>query len=645
MKGKFKIMACKSCRHKACARFIFHGLKSPSLSPANYLNETNCIFFKKVPRLNQFQNFRFSSNDLRIALRHFARSGIWNPAHISSPQKLREQCYRLIRQGRLSILSRPYHTNELKEFRDWATKEPHRVRFLMGSLPMVRKVELKPEEAAPAAAREIAWIKFKVVLDKSGDPIEGIKLKIRLPDGSEIERPTRADGMIEINGIQAGTCDATCEIKEAKLSDAYHFVGLGGIAGSSEGGIKAQEMARKGSTGLSSSRKKTTPVIVNIQEHKVKTGETLDSLARLNGLTWKELAIFNWGTSEPKEINEFLRDEVGCTKKTSYGKNYVFDDNDSPGIILIPQKWSISDLRTEQTHYVRAVDLSEKGDWIEILVTNGIDDPFDGEPYVLYLSNGQKIKGELDLRGRLRKRNVPIGDYQAEFPGLFTLVRIENGKEVEGHSRGNPLPLPPKPSVQVSREGIVENDLGEIMDKVSDEVDDDDTEIDLNDLDPELAALLVEDETDSEGDALLTLEKEHARLSKASHENEESDFPEFFEKEEEGDGAFHDEYEITLFTGKTGQSYHLAAMHCISIRLRREDGQWHRDPLDYAIQDTSGKNIFQGTSREGIIFYDGVGMGDYRLVIKDRTYYITSTPHAAICEHVFLTSKAGGHKA
>ena len=363
MKGKFNLMACRSCRHKACAKYLFHGLKSPSLLPANHLNEKNCIFFKKIPHLNQFQNFSFSSNELRMALRHFAASGIWNPAYISSPKKLREQCYRLIRRGELSVISRPYHANELKEFKEWATKEPHKVRFLMGSLPMFRKVEEKTEEAAPLAAREIASIKFKIVLDKSGDPIEGVKLKIRLPDGSEVERATRADGMIEINGIQPGTCDVTCEIKGAQLSDAYLFVGLGGIAGSSGGVIKSQEMTGKIGNESWSGGGNPTAVIVNTQQYKVKSGDTLENIAKANGMTWQELAQFNWNTKNPEEINDHLYFDVGCTKKTSDGKNYQFQDSDDPGIIYFPLQWEKDGLVTDKSHTIRVKQIG-KADFV-----------------------------------------------------------------------------------------------------------------------------------------------------------------------------------------------------------------------------------------------------------------------------------------
>ena len=92
--------------------------------------------------------------------------------------------------------------------------------------------------------------------------------------------------------------------------------------------------------------------IAEITEHKVKTGESIKSLATANVMTWQELAIFNWGTSDPDEINKHLREDVGCTKMIDR-HNYRLDDSDNPGIMYIPRKWSQSGLATDQVHTIR----------------------------------------------------------------------------------------------------------------------------------------------------------------------------------------------------------------------------------------------------------------------------------------------------
>jgi len=93
--------------------------------------------------------------------------------------------------------------------------------------------------------------------------------------------------------------------------------------------------------------------IAEIIVHKVKTGETLEGLAKANGLTWQMLAHFNWGTSKPDEINTHLRFSVGCTTKTKDRKNYMFDDSDNPGLIYIPKPLYLKNLSTKRTHILR----------------------------------------------------------------------------------------------------------------------------------------------------------------------------------------------------------------------------------------------------------------------------------------------------
>ena len=93
--------------------------------------------------------------------------------------------------------------------------------------------------------------------------------------------------------------------------------------------------------------------IVEITVHHVRTGETLDGIAKANNLTWKMLAQFNWGTSEPDKINQHLRDDVGCSRKTKVGENYVFDDTDYPGLVYIPKPFRAEHMATKRTHLIR----------------------------------------------------------------------------------------------------------------------------------------------------------------------------------------------------------------------------------------------------------------------------------------------------
>jgi hypothetical protein len=83
--------------------------------------------------------------------------------------------------------------------------------------------------------------------------------------------------------------------------------------------------------------------------YKVKTGDSLKKIAKRAGITWQELAEYNWKTSVPAEVNWYLGSHVGCTAETPDGDNYSFRDSDSPGIIYVPQATSGPN-RTSRRH-------------------------------------------------------------------------------------------------------------------------------------------------------------------------------------------------------------------------------------------------------------------------------------------------------
>ncbi len=65
----------------------------------------------------------------------------------------------------------------------------------------------EPEPVAPAVTETRHWIKFRVIDDETEEPVAGVTLSIREPNGMVREYETRRDGMIEVDDIDAGTCD------------------------------------------------------------------------------------------------------------------------------------------------------------------------------------------------------------------------------------------------------------------------------------------------------------------------------------------------------------------------------------------------------------------------------------------------------
>ena len=138
---------------------------------------------------------------------------------------------------------------------------------------------------------------------------------------------------------------------------------------------------------------------------QVPGGQTLESVAQSAGLTWQELARFNWDTIVPEEINEHLRDDVGCTQRTADDQNYVFSDSDQPGIIYVPQDWSQTGLATEQTHTVRVRSLGDAPASLRIRLFDALRRPIPNAPYALHLGD-RTLRGQADSDGWLAVEDV-----------------------------------------------------------------------------------------------------------------------------------------------------------------------------------------------------------------------------------------------
>ncbi|HEV8605856.1 MAG TPA: LysM domain-containing protein [Tepidisphaeraceae bacterium] len=202
----------------------------------------------------------------------------------------------------------------------------------------------QPPPPLPRPTKKLTWIEFKVVDDASGKPVNWVRLVVRTPDGNQTYQTTNSEGLVRMEELEPGMCDVSCELKNPTMQDMLAFMGMGETSAGASG-------EEEGANGQN--QKPGTMRIADIERHKVKTGETLDGLAKKAGMTWKDLAKFNWGTDVPREINGALRRFVGCTKKTADGANYKFDDTDDPGIVLIPKPWKQEGLATGETHVVR----------------------------------------------------------------------------------------------------------------------------------------------------------------------------------------------------------------------------------------------------------------------------------------------------
>jgi LysM repeat protein len=270
----------------------------------------------------------------------------------------------------------------------------------------VKKEAPKAPEPPKAPAND--WIKIKVVDDQSGEVIPKVKLVIKTPDNSNEEHETRPSGLIESLGLQSGNCEVRCELKEATLENTVSFVGVG------EQPI-GKKNTEKSDSNNTSAKKQGTKYIASVEEHKVKTGETLKSIAASAGLSWQTLAKYNWGTDVPDEINKHLAHDVGCTKKTKDKKNYMFDDSDDPGIIYIPHPWTYQ-AATNKVHTVRVNQIAPCFDEQLCFVSEeGV--ALSNIDYRLTLDNGNIVRGKTDNEGQTKriKTSGAQGIQKAEF--------------------------------------------------------------------------------------------------------------------------------------------------------------------------------------------------------------------------------------
>jgi hypothetical protein len=204
----------------------------------------------------------------------------------------------------------------------------------------------QPQSAAPKTEKKLTYIEIRVIDDVTGDPVEWVRMAVRLPTGDSSYHTTDAKGLIRIDGIEPGSCDIWCDLKNPELTNTPGFIAMGEKKDHGDRPANVERYKRI-------PKKSGTRQIALITPHKVKDGESIDSIARANGWTWKELAKFNFGTDVPNEINKHLVKDVGCWKKTKDGYNYQFTDRDTPGIMYVPKKWEEDGLATGQTHVVR----------------------------------------------------------------------------------------------------------------------------------------------------------------------------------------------------------------------------------------------------------------------------------------------------
>jgi len=331
---------------------------------------------------------RDGAADLREMLIQSGASGV---QRASDPQLI-ELAIGLIQDGRMMIL-------------------PPEWRWRPRLMASVTEAAASAAPAAPAARTPAAKTFFacKVVDEKTGDPVSSVRLKITLPDGIEDYYTTSAGGIVRIDDIPQGTCDLACDLTGATMQDSYEFKG--------EGQPPPPQDPTKvwPSNKISASSLKR---IVEIIRHKVTDKDSIDSLAKANGLDWKFLSRFNWGTDVPVEINKHLRADNGIWKPTADGKNWSFTSTDHPGIMFIPKKWEKMGVSTGVEHVFKVRHIVPYIIRLETIKGHRIPEA----KYTITWANKDTKEGQLGPQGIDMVEDPPPGKFTLEYKDLHEVL-------------------------------------------------------------------------------------------------------------------------------------------------------------------------------------------------------------------------------
>lgn len=283
---------------------------------------------------------------------------------------------------------------------DWRLPQAPQGLLLLVEIPVAVDGRLPESALTPSQMKRLVagWIELVVVWDETGQPVPEVSLTIE-SSGNRQSATTDADGRIRVEDVD-GSCEVTSGVESATINQCLTVTGVDPSAPAATRDRPA------------SSSSKTSPLcIATIDAHKVKSGETIASIAADAGIDWQQLARFNWGTNVPREINERLRDEVGCTKKTVDGRNYVLDDIDEPGIIYVPSEWRRS-FQPGRTHYIRV----RRSKGILLLLENeqGLRLPEVG--YSVAFDDGTERTGQLGRSGIAHVPAPSTGTFLVTYP-------------------------------------------------------------------------------------------------------------------------------------------------------------------------------------------------------------------------------------
>ena len=258
--------------------------------------------------------------------------------------------------------------------------------------------------------------------NRTDEPLGGVRVRIELPEGGQRTVRTSPTGSIEVHRVGSGTFRIRSD-GEGTLAETWHCAGEGGARISTGLPIPLWH----GTVLPQASRCHVASLIA----HRVRSDETLETLARQYGVEWNRIARFNWGTDKPEDVNKALAVAVGSTRKTADGRNLMFDDSDAPGIVFIPRPLDLR-LDTGRTHTVRLHGVEPRIESLEsnfaLEQTKGLARKFEEDVFVLWMST--HFGADISVEAYRKLRNALLDDFLSPPPILL----VEDG--LDGHLAG-----------------------------------------------------------------------------------------------------------------------------------------------------------------------------------------------------------------
>lgn len=305
---------------------------------------------------------------------------------------------------------------------------------------------LRPEELPVLRRPKQKTARFRLILldQATGAPLANVRLMVTDPAGEVHRVSTNASGMVSFDGFRPGSCSVTSPQENARLEDTCSPAG--------PPSSKPVDTNHTGATALAPTALQPNGgafVVAELTQHRVRTGDTLESIAQAYGTNAKQLALFNWGASDDQSVQEALQDYVGCSKRSPDGRRLQLDDADRPGVVYIAEPWQRAALATDAAHVIELVRHSRIV--LSLETDEGLRIP--EATFEATLADGSVSKGKLGRAGSALLVNPPPGPFYVDYLDHEDIYAKSTAAEVHhGFEQRDTAPL--FGMLEDSREGI-----------------------------------------------------------------------------------------------------------------------------------------------------------------------------------------------